>query len=905
MNPNLRRLALAAPLVFSNLATAHAQPVQPYRAAPIFTGQSLPEPPHQCDPWTPPQTNLPEKCLSAIQAIISYGFANPRGCEYREVEVPCGSISGGSHVHNAHAWVIPSNNVGDMQRFAVSWSGLVYPALAIGEAADVKADVAALLNKPLPEYRQNATPESQFVSHESFNELKVCTLLLLGEGDAAEKLWQILQSSKYAQPEADPYLRFAHEFAWANYDRAVTAHMRGDDVTSLLSAQAALRIRDNIEKDAPARGLPRPTDDRRKPLFFVGFLANIDVLLADEHRRVKTKRPERVLDVGIDKFSDPNQRITALIRDLEEVSAQQMSQPGTVWPGDDRIVQALIKEGEAAIDPLIECFENDNRLTRSVGFHRDFFTNRYFIAVQDAAFDAICGILKVRTFGPATEHRYLSDWDATKRDTVAKEIRAYWSKVKGVDERERWYQTLAEDKATAQQLLEIAKKIVAPVPRPPGAPIPPRMVSAFGPPRPMAGEVLRDKTNPSVTELLQKRADEVAAQNHDSSHRVYSQQYACEITLALAKWELQAAVPEVRKRIEQCKVLWADDFHAEHAKLLVRWFNRLCAAGIDARDDFTVEQYAQWLAQLSPAKLEFRDTTEAFYALCRAADNSKLSKAASLLFLTDSPWRPLHEKVRGPDFTEYVGWPLIGVPEFRQMVIEELRNSGESAATLKLGSEDDSYKIEFAGTSFGRALSDAQDPAAQRSVEHRLRVCDLYAWSCAKLEGAPVFEPFWPPERRDEAIAALIRVLEQFGDCYRLLPNVPADRIRHPFMEPEFHLSRLDHAATAEDVKRGLAIFSLQDGRSEVRQVELPMFPQMARWKTLDKFPVRSRGQKGAPSEYDRSGYIWQAEEILVDGKWQRYYGFVGNHIIAKVPAEEIEILDKRPTDHFDRFLRW
>ena len=40
---------------------------------------------------------------------------------------------------------------------------------------------------------------------------------------------------------------------------------------------------------------------------------------------------------------------------------------------------------------------------------------------------------------------------------------------------------------------------------------------------------------------------------------------------------------------------------------------------------------------------------------------------------------------------------------------------------------------------------------------------------------------------------------------------------------------------------------------------------------------------------YDQKGLVWQAEETFVRGKWQRYYGFVGKHCVAKVPAEEIE----------------
>src|SRR5262249_33044731 len=151
------------------------------------------------------------------------------------------------------------------------------------------------------------------------------------------------------------------------------------------------------------------------------------------------------LKLGLDKFPDQKQRIAALIRDLEEVSARQMSQPGAVNPADDAIVQALIKEGEAAVDPLIQCFETDTRLTRSVGYHRNFFPYRYFIGVDDAAFSAISGILKVRNFGPHTEHGYHSRLNGDGRAEAAKEVRAYWSKVRGVAEADRWYQTLADD----------------------------------------------------------------------------------------------------------------------------------------------------------------------------------------------------------------------------------------------------------------------------------------------------------------------------------------------------------------------------------------------------------------------------------------------------------------------------
>jgi hypothetical protein len=127
-------------------------------------------------------------------------------------------------------------------------------------------------------------------------------------------------------------------------------------------------------------------------------------------------------------------------------------------------------------------------------------------------------------------------------------------------------------------------------------------------------------------------------------------------------------------------------------------------------------------------------------------------------------------------------------------------------------------------------------------------------------------------------------------------------------IEPEFRLPRLAQPATEKDVAAGRAIFSLLGvSNAQVRVVPLKPFPHMARWKTLKMFRLRepvpmapSQASVGLsfaqidalPREsFDREGRIWQAEEVLIDGKWHRYYGFVGNHIIAKVPAEEIELL--------------
>ena len=68
---------------------------------------------------------------------------------------------------------------------------------------------------------------------------------------------------------------------------------------------------------------------------------------------------------------------------------------------DDPVVAALISEGEPAVEPLIDCMENDKRLTRSVHFGRDFSGYCLIIGVREAAYVAISAILQKSFFGPA------------------------------------------------------------------------------------------------------------------------------------------------------------------------------------------------------------------------------------------------------------------------------------------------------------------------------------------------------------------------------------------------------------------------------------------------------------------------------------------------------------------------
>ncbi len=137
-----------------------------------------------------------------------------------------------------------------------------------------------------------------------------------------------------------------------------------------------------------------------------------------------------------------------LLTNLQNVSARQWGQPGGVDLTTSPVVQELIARGDEAIPPLLDAMGQDYRLTRSVSFHRDYFTNRHLIGAAEAAYAALCKI-SGQSFGPATDIAA----GGKKRALLVKNARAHW---KGQDESATTNQALGvlqNDKAYAATMV--------------------------------------------------------------------------------------------------------------------------------------------------------------------------------------------------------------------------------------------------------------------------------------------------------------------------------------------------------------------------------------------------------------------------------------------------------------------
>lgn len=931
----------------STKAVAGAQPspgapVEHTASQAAVAAPFLPPPPRQAASWTPPSgkdaEGLPLPLLSATETLFAQGLADPRGCEYRVISVQIGDVwRGDGGTVETHGWVLPGEAQG--KRFAACWNGLVYPVIAVKDRANLQADIQQLVKKQAEfrtKYGQHlgimplgrpAGTEATSLSLESPSLLKVVYLLRLGENDLARSLYALWDAGTPPRVNGndeirrDPYLHLASQWAWSAYERAVCAHMRGADHLAVADTDLLTRIQPLIETEAakrnyktyPSGGIHQPGSPH------LLFLDNLATLRKDSLRRVaQTPRPP--LDVNALRKLPRKERIAELVRRLDEIDARQDGQPGGVGLDAHPIAETLIAEGDAAIEPLLDVLEKDDRLTRSVSFPRDFKQVRNLLKVKSAAFACFARITDVTQIGEG-------------KPSVAA-LREWWAKNKGASPADRWFAQLADDgmatvtpsppvpnesyeaanerqrqefqrtHSNKKRWEEAAARIVerggiqrrgnwVTVPRQePGKP-----------PPPFKGESLRNRRNPSVSDLLRKRA----LQMSEPVEGKWGFDYASGATFALMlyEWEPKGrdTLPTLREVMRQCLGFQSkqrkDEGNFDQYQLSGR-IARLTLARLRLGDAEAATEYGAWLQTVSPQYLG-SETRSALMALWREPENPAIRRLADSLFTETSAAAPTawsrlltDPESRGNYYAgELFASDLLRFAAFRKMVLRRLSDTTEAGTVTQ--SRDDTWTHHF---SWNDGSGQGSTPRGNASLRRQsLRLCDRAALVLQRVAGVPRFDPLASVRERDKQCAAIAAYLNRYGT--RLV------RVNHLSIPPLYGHdggSGLDylgpafpirtHPATEADVREKRAVFALRGDK--IRAVsELPApLPLEAMWNNDPDANVALRSD-GKTVPWSR-GYIWQAEEIYDGRKWVRYYGYVGPHSLAKVPASEIQITDYR-----------
>jgi hypothetical protein len=715
------------------------------KASPVFTDTNLPAPLMQNTPWALPETDLPTNYVSATSILFEQGLADPRDCDYRAIEVGTGNVwQGDGGVVQTHGWVLPGNTA---QKFAICWNGLVYPAVSVGTNADLEADVMMLeTNRFFGWY--SAIPEAMSVSQSSMIGIKGCLLLRLGKTDLAAHLWlaqerrgrnfndemmqrfsqtnAIVSTNEIKLPEADPYLNWATDWVWAMFDRTICAHERGDEKLALATARQLATVRPQIEAECARRGFKRqPNWDSRhqgQEQPYLTFLGQLPELLTDLERRDREGTHVSIISLGTANFPDQSKRITMLIHDLDLNGARQWSQPGGVNLADDAVVLALIQEGDAAVEPLLDCLEHDQRLTRSVSFGRDFSRGRRVLAVSSAAMVALQTILQAGFSNAA-------------------EIHAYWDKYKNLKLEDRWYAILNDD-AARNRWQEAASRIVQPV----NVATFPGGFSTINPaptnsPVKLRGEILRLKTNPSITELLTRHALEFPANNIGS----YDLSACCQMAEYLAQWDMTAALPATEILSKRASTVMKYS-----GQQLGGFITKLSLARANAGDPQAFNDYARWIVTTTPEQFGY-SISENFEPFKKFPTNAILQSAAEKMFArTDSAWSSLPWKEnRGG--SSVVDSELVAVPAYRELLRRELDKTNFCGTVSCQNVSLLGYDI----TNYGRGaftISFKMEPQPTNGTASEIRWCDWIALALSDQRRIPFFNPFAPITVREKII---------------------------------------------------------------------------------------------------------------------------------------------------------
>jgi hypothetical protein len=696
----------------------------------------LPEPPQQYRPWQPDPA-IPTNVVSAAETLFEQGFPDPRGCEYREIEVEVSGVwDGKGRLVKTDGWVLPKKS--GTNQFAICWNGLIYPVAKVSALADLHAEVTS---SNLPMSRRfgfsggSAIGEAGSLNFSNALSTRVLLLLRCGETAAALTNWSPNQQMMFGgtvrdgMPSRlnDPYLEFAGDWTWALFDRMISAHQRGAEALALATAQQLAGVQSKIEAECARRGFNQlPSFDsgrqgQNQP--HLNFLDQLPQILADLERRAKEPAQTNIIEVGLTNFPDQTKRIAALIDDLDFVSARQWSQPGWVNLPEDPIVSALIQEGDPAVEPLLNCLENDKRLTRSVGFGRDFFRGRTVISVHAAAKAALLSILRAGFVDDATE------------------IRAYWNKYKNLTLEDRWYAILDDDSANARWA-EAAADIVQPgnVRRFPGGLSVEKPAPTNASVR-LDGEILRAKTNPSVTELMARRALEVPTNNVNA----YDISASCQMALYLAAWDSPAASPVARSLSHRaCSVM---KYSGQQLGPLV---TKLALARAKAGDPQAFDDYASWIVTTSPDGLGY-SISECLEPFRQFATNQILQAAAGKLFDdTNSDWSRLPWKeMRGDN---PIASDLVNLPAFRLLLIRELEKTNVCGFITWRAPGQIDYAITNCQSGGYGAVAFPSGLQPTNGTTSELRWSDWVAFSLFQAKRIPLFDPFAPVTERDATI---------------------------------------------------------------------------------------------------------------------------------------------------------
>ena len=195
----------------------------------------------------------------------------------------------------------------------------------------------------------------------------------------------------------------------------------------------------------------------------------------------------------------------------------------------------------------------------------------------------------------------------------------------------------------------------------------------------MKGEELRSRRDPSVSELLARRVNDVAR-----SAAGFSLNHACSLALILERWDHNAALPVIRRMTDRC----LEDIDTKRGynagvnldEVISDYFAKFTLIRAEAGDLAALDEYAVWFRKTRPEELKYR-AVDCLQPLWKFPEHPAILEAARWLFNdAQSPWIPL---LRDPGKSRrsaifhhrsLFASPLVCSPGFREGLLAAMAN---------------------------------------------------------------------------------------------------------------------------------------------------------------------------------------------------------------------------------------
>ncbi|HZU99093.1 MAG TPA: hypothetical protein VFF73_20470 [Planctomycetota bacterium] len=689
-----------------------------------------------------------------------------------------------------------------------------------------------------------------------------------GEDGLAVALLEKLRAVKRQGEGAEPSLadRLREELAWQDFAAMVHAYMVRADAEALAEGEHLFAHYPEQAKHYDQAKTIVAELERRKKKGSFGLTP-----------------PERPPEELARKSAE--ERIAWLVTALEDVDARQWGQPGGVDLGGDWRVSALIDEGDCAVPALIDAVEKDERLTRCVHFWRDFARSRTVLSVREAALTAVMSILRFSVFEPRGTGDNFTASEPERAREVAKKLRAYWEKNRGLKIEERMVAVLMDTSAGQKQCREAAQNLAELNQRR-------RIGTTVWGTRTEAGK--EGAENPALALAKPTAAEAIlAAMDRDvalgdpswkddarmslfNGRKVETHYIQCLVVLGDRR-----ICPELRRRAEKATEMrmrrqWAFACHVLGDPEPMAAFWREFAKGALEVPPI-VDPGARGHLHEEPGAVELRECVETAVRLgTHDADDA--------IRAVTNPDHPYHDRYKLLVTRPVTTWDTEGLfwhPYYLAFIAPDLEQTEETGTTFRV--EGDMIHEEgVRGSSWSRIDSSTFARAALESHATERR-CDRAA---ARLSEVLVGLPRYSVLLKDRDA----RLAEVKSGCKRFLRRArratPEEQEvlgvgRPDWEKPAFlpGITSLGRVATEKDVAEGNAIFHL-GGEGQLVDLKLPAVARLKR-----------DGGRTVPV------LVVQAEQLASGA---RHYGVVGADCIQEVSAdrlESIEPLPKRPPE--------